>query len=102
MKLEANGITIELEFDGDGFPLISIDTGGGFYAENYRPTVEVKLNDVEIHDMFDEEDTRWNDPEDDEADGYFCTNPNCQSQGLGWDSPGECNDCGHELKPAYN
>jgi len=100
MKLEANGITIELEFDGDGFPLISIDTGGGFYAEHYRPTVEVKLNDVEIHDMFDEDDTRWLENAD-KPDAWVCANPNCKSQGLGWDSAGECNDCGKPLTPVH-
>lgn len=102
MKLEANGITIELEFDGDGFPLINIDTGGGYYAENQRPTVEVKLNDVMIHDMFDEDDERWDDQGEPEASSYICANPNCRSRGLGWDTPGECNDCGQELQPVYD
>lgn len=59
MKIEQNGITIELEFDSDGYPLISIDTNGGFSADKQRPAVEVELNGVEIHEMFDEEDGRW-------------------------------------------
>lgn len=60
MKIEQNGITINLEFDEDGFPLVSIETGSNYYADNQRPTVEVKLNDVTVHEMFSEEkDERW-------------------------------------------
>lgn len=60
MTLESNGITVKLEFDEDGFPEVSIDTGGGFHAENMRPTVQVKVNDVTVHEMFSEEtDDRW-------------------------------------------
>lgn len=59
-KLKHNGVEVTIDFDEDGFPIVSIDTGGGFYAENHRPTVEVKLNDIQIHDMFDNEDERWN------------------------------------------
>jgi hypothetical protein len=35
---EQNGIEIELSDDGDDFPLVRIDLGGGFYGENQRPT----------------------------------------------------------------
>jgi hypothetical protein len=49
-----SGLEIELTFDGDGFPSVNINTGGGFYAEHLRPTVEVQLNGVTIHEMFDE------------------------------------------------
>lgn len=59
LKDENTGVEVRLEYDGDGFPIVSISTGGGFYNGDYRPTVEVKLNDVVIHDMFDEEDDRW-------------------------------------------
>jgi len=57
-----NGIEIDLDYDSDGFPLVNIDTGGGFYGEDQRPTVEVHLNGVLIHDMFTEgPDSRWED-----------------------------------------
>lgn len=56
---ESNGLEITLEYDEDGYPLISIDMGGGFYGENLRPACEVKLDGVQIHDMFDDEDERW-------------------------------------------
>jgi hypothetical protein len=58
--MECNGVEVTINFDSDGFPIVSIDTNGGFYTEKYRPTVEVNLNGVQIHDMFDEEDERWN------------------------------------------
>lgn len=59
MTLKDNGITIDLEYDGDGFPTITINTGGGFYSEHLRPTVDVILNDVNIHEMFQNDDNRW-------------------------------------------
>jgi hypothetical protein len=54
-----NGLVINVHTDEDGFPSISIDTSGGLYSSNIRPTVEVKLNDIVIHEMFDESDNRW-------------------------------------------
>lgn len=54
------GFTVEVTFDEDGFPLVRIDTGGGYYSANFRPAIEVRLNDVLIHEMFDDEDERWN------------------------------------------
>lgn len=54
-----NGFSIELLFDDDGFPLISINTGGGFMAADFRPTVDIELNGVGIFPMFDEHDHRW-------------------------------------------
>jgi hypothetical protein len=54
-----NGLKINVYEDEDGFPIVSIDTSGGFYSSNIRPTVEVKLNDIVIHEMFDESDNRW-------------------------------------------
>ena len=59
LREDNNGIEIELTYDGDGFPLVRIDLGGGFYGDNQRPSVEVKLDGVLIHDMFDDEDKRW-------------------------------------------
>lgn len=59
MTLKDNGITIDLEYDEDGFTTITINTGGGFYAEHLRPTVDVILNDVNIHEMFQDDDNRW-------------------------------------------
>lgn len=58
--LKYRGVEIELDFDEDGFPLISISTDG-MIDENWRPTVEVNLNNVMIHNMFnhDEPDYRW-------------------------------------------
>jgi hypothetical protein len=59
-----NGLVINVHTDEDGFPSISIDTSGGLYSRmrtkpDIRPTVEVKLNDIVIHEMFDESDNRW-------------------------------------------
>lgn len=61
MKIEQNGITIVLVFDEDNFPIINIDTQSGYMSDKQRPSVEVKLNDVMIHNMFDHDDTddRW-------------------------------------------
>lgn len=59
MKIEYAGLTIEIETDQDGFPIVNIATNGGLYAENFRPTIEVNLNNVQIHDMFEHDDSRW-------------------------------------------
>ena len=59
---DETGFSITLGYDEDNFPVVYIHTGGGFYAENLRPTVLVTLNDVTIHEMFDTdggEDARW-------------------------------------------
>jgi hypothetical protein len=56
---EVNGVVIDLEFDGDGFPIVKIDLGGNFYNENMRPTIKVVVDDVTVHEMFDDEDQRW-------------------------------------------
>ncbi len=63
---DETGFEITLGYDEDGYPAVSISTGGGFYAENHRPTVVVQLNGVVVHEMFTEEDdNRW-DPEEKE------------------------------------
>lgn len=69
LKDDETGVTVELVFDGEGFPQVIIDLGGNFYDENFRPSVEVKLNDVVVHQMFDHSgtDRRWADPEDGET-----------------------------------
>jgi hypothetical protein len=59
LRDDNNGIKITLEYNGDGFPLVNIDLGGGFSGDDQRPTVEVKLDGVLIHDMFDDQDKRW-------------------------------------------
>jgi hypothetical protein len=79
---ENTGFEVTVTFDAEGFPLVSIETGGGFYAENFRPTVEVKLNGMMIHEMFDEDDERWAEG-DDEAEGI--------------PAQGNCNRCGSPL-----
>lgn len=56
MKLSTDNVEITLEFDEDGFPLISIDLNG-FQAEHSRPAVEIKLNQVVVHEMFDDSDS---------------------------------------------
>jgi hypothetical protein len=53
--IECNGITIALEFDEDGFPMVKIDTGSSYMASDNRPTVSVGLNGKCIHEMFDME-----------------------------------------------
>lgn len=60
---EETGISITLEYDGDGFPLVSIDLGGSYYSDDLRPTIDVEVNGVVIHEMFaqDDDDTRWKD-----------------------------------------
>lgn len=65
MKLISDtGIEIELDFNADGFPVISINTGGNYQGDSNRPTVEVTLNGVMIQTMFDHSETdkrwRWN------------------------------------------
>lgn len=46
MKLEheEDGFSIQLLYDMDGFPMVNIDTGGGYLDENDRPTVEISVN----------------------------------------------------------
>lgn len=59
MILKHRGVEIVLDFDGEGFPLVSIKLDG-MIDNNWRPTVEVKVNGVMVHDMFVEEpDYRW-------------------------------------------
>lgn len=58
MTLSANGIVIDLVFDSDGFPIINIDTGNQFIDKDLRPTLEITLNSVVIHDFFDYNDCK--------------------------------------------
>lgn len=51
MKLEHNGVEIELSFDDDGFPYIDINLNG-YEGDNHRPTIEVSVNGEVIHPMF--------------------------------------------------
>ena len=68
MKVEIDGVEVEITFDADGFPRIDI-TLAGFESETGRPTVDVVLNGVVIHDLFDntDADARWADPPADAA-----------------------------------
>jgi hypothetical protein len=59
--IERNGVTVELQFDEDGFPLVIIDTGSSYRNEVGRPTVDVQLNESTIHEMFDENCVGWGD-----------------------------------------
>jgi hypothetical protein len=59
LRDERKGVEITLEYDEDGYPLVNISLGGGFQGDNDRPAVEVKLDGVLIHDMFDDQDERW-------------------------------------------
>lgn len=52
-------ITIDLEFDGDQYPIIRIETGGNFTSEKNRPAVDLYVNGIQVHDMFAEDDFRW-------------------------------------------
>lgn len=67
MTLKENGLEIHLDFDEDGFPIINIETGGNYANENFRPTIDVVINGVKIHDMFDDNDLRWTEEEEEEA-----------------------------------
>lgn len=61
--LRDRGIEIELSYDEDGFPSIRVNAGGNYSGEYSRPTVEIVLEGVTVHDMFDNEengkDYRW-------------------------------------------
>lgn len=61
--MQDRGIEIDLSYDAEGFPLVKISMGGSYSGELYRPAVEVVLEGVTIHDMFDNEedgkDYRW-------------------------------------------
>lgn len=53
MKIEYMGLTISIEDDGDGFPIIDIETGGNYIDQNDRPAVDIILNGDTIHKMFE-------------------------------------------------
>ena len=53
MKIEYMGLTISIEDDGDGFPIVSIETGGNYLDENGSPAFDVILNGDTIHRMFE-------------------------------------------------
>jgi hypothetical protein len=53
MKIEYMGLTIEIENDGDGFPIISINTGGNYLDTHDHPAIEISVNGNIIHEMFD-------------------------------------------------
>lgn len=53
MKIEYMGLTISIEDDGDGFPIIDIETGGNYIDQNDRPAVDIILNGNAIHEMFE-------------------------------------------------
>lgn len=58
MKFSENDVEVELIFV-DGFPEINIQTST--IGHKNRPAVQVELNNVVIHQMFDSpEDERWN------------------------------------------
>jgi hypothetical protein len=55
MVLKDKNVVINLSYDEDGYALIDIQTIGNT-AELERPCIEVKLNNMLIHDMFDGEE----------------------------------------------
>jgi hypothetical protein len=62
MKLtDKQGNTVEMTYDGEGFPIVSIETK--LTGDNDRPSIEVAVNNVVVHEMFenDEPDYRWMD-----------------------------------------
>lgn len=61
MKVEFAGIEFDIDVDEDGYPVVNIETGGNFCNENYRPTIQININGVEVHSMFesDTNDLRW-------------------------------------------
>lgn len=93
MKLEYAGLQIEIIKDSDGFPSIKIITGS-YLGENDRPSIDITLNDVHIHnfiendyDPFSSERIRQN------YDG-LC--PDCQEV-IPFDVHNDdgCANCGH-------
>ena len=60
MRVEHKGVTIDLEFDAEGFPEVTIDTGCNYLGAKNQPIVSVEINNVMVFDMFDESgDSRW-------------------------------------------
>ena len=53
MKIEYMGLTVSIEDDGDGFPIIDIETGGNYIDQNDKPAVDIILNGDTIHKMFE-------------------------------------------------
>ncbi len=101
VKLEYNGLEIEIVEDSDGFPSIKIKTGS-YLGDNDRPSIDIILNDVCIHsflendyDCFSSERIRQNYEK--------CECPDCQD-----DIPfnvidgDECKNCGHVFYPPIN
>ena len=60
-KMTEEGVTVTLDFNGDGYPMVTITTNSDYFGDRFRPSVEVNLNDVTVHTMFDNsgEDKRW-------------------------------------------
>lgn len=52
MELHHLGLAISVEDDGDGFPVVSIETAGGLLDQSGRPVVDVFLNGSHLHRMF--------------------------------------------------
>jgi len=53
MKLTYMGLTIEIQDDGDGFPIINIETGGNYLDQNDNAALDIILNGKNIHQMFE-------------------------------------------------
>ena len=53
MKIEYMGLTIEVQDDGDGFPIINIETGGNYLDQNDNAAIDIVLNGKQIHTMFE-------------------------------------------------
>jgi hypothetical protein len=58
--IEVYGLRLQVEVvGGDDYPVVAINTGNGWLAENGRPRLQVRLNGRVIHQLLDETDPRW-------------------------------------------
>ena len=60
MKFEVDGLSVELNYDAEHFPVIGIQMPDIVHPDNKRPMVQISLNGVEIHAMKEQNDYRWN------------------------------------------
>ena len=95
MKLEIEGVAIEVTLDSDGFPCIAIKTDN-YLGDYNRPIIQVTLNGVYIHKSVDESDyDTWH------SEGIRQSYDNCKCPDCEEDIPFDvrdgdgCSNCSH-------